>query len=67
MALQSHQREWIRVLLLGYPVVYSVAALHAVYSSTWWKTVLKGLALSLAYFMSLYFATTLIAIWAIFE
>lgn len=57
--------EWIRVLVKGYLVVYSVAALHAVYTSSWWKTVLKGLGLSLAYVVSLFIATTLLGIWTI--
>ncbi len=59
--------EWIRVLLMGYLAVYSAAALHAVYAASWWKTVLKGLGLSLAYLVSLFIATTLIGIWTIVE
>ena len=59
--------EWIRVLLMGYLVVYSAAALHAVYAASWWKTVLKGLGLGLAYLVSLFIATTLIGIWTIVE
>jgi hypothetical protein len=57
--------EWIGLLLQGYLIVYSVMALHAVYTSAWWKTVLKGLVVGLAYAASLYVATALIAIWAI--
>jgi hypothetical protein len=56
---------WLGALLAGYLLVYSVAALHAVYASTWWKTVLKGLAIGLAYVASLYAATRLIEVWAI--
>jgi hypothetical protein len=59
--------EWIRSLLQGYLFLYFVAALHAVYASAWWKTVLKGLAVGIAYAASLGVATTLIAIWAIIE
>lgn len=59
--------EWIHVLLLGYLAAYSVAALHAVYFSSWWQTALKALGLSLAYFVSLYIATTLIEVWTIIE
>jgi hypothetical protein len=59
--------EWLSVLLKGYLVVYSVAALHAVYTSSWWKTVLKGLGLGLAYLVSLFIATTAIGIWTIVE
>ena len=59
--------EWARLLLQGYLVVYSVAAVRAVYSSAWWKTLLKGLAVGLAYAASLTIATILIAVWAIVE
>jgi Protein of unknown function (DUF3667) len=57
--------EWTRLLLQSYLVVYSVAALHAVYSSAWWKTLLKGLAVGLAYAASLFIAVALIGVWAI--
>ncbi|HEY0800285.1 MAG TPA: DUF3667 domain-containing protein [Steroidobacteraceae bacterium] len=56
---------WIELLLKAYLFVYSVAALHAVYTSAWWKTVLKGLVVGLAYAASLSVATTLITVWAI--
>jgi hypothetical protein len=59
--------EWIRVLVEAYLIVYSVMALHAVYASAWWATVLKGLLIGLAYAASLLMATTLIGIWAIIE
>jgi hypothetical protein len=59
--------QWIHVLLLAYLVVYSLAALHAVYGSSWWKTALKTLGLSLAYFTSLYITTMLIEVWTIVE
>ena len=46
--------------------MYSVVALHAVYRSAWWKTVLKGLAVGVAYAASLYVTTTwLIPVWVI--
>lgn len=56
---------WIDMLLAAYLLGYSVMALHAVYGSAWWKTVLKGLAVGLAYAASLVVATTLVALWAI--
>jgi hypothetical protein len=59
--------EWIRMLVQAYLIVYSVAALHAVYVSAWWRTVLKGLLIGLAYAASLLMTTTLIAIWAVIE
>jgi hypothetical protein len=58
---------WIRLPLAGYLFVYSVMALHAVYRSPWWKTVLKGLAIGVAYITSLIMATSLVAIWTIIE
>jgi hypothetical protein len=58
---------WIRLPLEAYLVVYSAAALRAVYPSAWWKTLLKGLAVGLAYAASLVVATALIAVWAIVE
>jgi hypothetical protein len=59
--------EWIRMLVQAYLIVYSVAALHAVYVSAWWTTVLKGLLIGLAYAASLLMATILIGIWAVIE
>lgn len=59
--------EWMRLPLQGYLVVYSAMALHAVYSSAWWKTLLKGLAVGLAYAVSLAVATILMAVWAVLE
>jgi hypothetical protein len=41
--------------------VYSVVALHAVYASAWWATVLKGLLIGFAYAVSLLMATILMA------
>jgi hypothetical protein len=58
--------QWIRWLLEGYLLVYSVVALHAVYRSAWWKTVLKGLAVGVAYAASLYVTTIwLIPVWVV--
>jgi hypothetical protein len=56
--------EWIRWLVEAYLIVYSVVALHAVYASAWWATVLKGLLIGLAYAASLLMATILMGIWA---
>jgi hypothetical protein len=58
---------WIRMLVEAYLIAYSVVALHAVYASAWWSTVLKGLLIGLAYAASLLMATILIGIWAILE
>jgi hypothetical protein len=55
---------WIRMLVESYLVVNSVIALHAVYASAWWATVLKGLLIGLAYAASLLMATILMGIWA---
>ncbi len=58
--------QWLGMLLKIYLFVYSVAALHAVYSAAaWWKTALKGLAIGLAYVVSLGVATVLMAVGAI--
>ena len=57
--------EWSRALLQVYLCVYTVMALRAVYPAAWWKTVLKGLAIGVAYLASLAVATTMIAVWAI--
>ena len=51
----------------AYLAVYSVVALHAVYASAWWATVLKGLLIGIAYAASLIVATILIGIWTIIE
>jgi hypothetical protein len=59
--------EWIRMLVDAYLIVYSVVALHAVYASAWWATVLKGLLIGFAYAASLLMATMLIGIWAVIE
>jgi hypothetical protein len=46
--------------------VYSVVALHAVYRSAWWKTVLKGLAVGVADAASLLVTTIwLIPVWTV--
>lgn len=58
---------WVRMLVEVCLIVYSVAALRAVYASAWWATVLKGLLIGFAYAASLYMATLLIGIWAILE
>jgi hypothetical protein len=59
--------EWIRMLVAAYLIVYSVVALHAVYASAWWATVLKGLLIGIAYAASLLMATMLISVWAVIE
>ena len=59
--------DWSRKLVEGYMFVYSVMALHAVYQSAWWKTVLKGMAIGVAYLTSLFVATVTIAIWTFIE
>ena len=56
---------WIRMPVAAYLIVYSVAALHAVYASAWWATVLKGLLIGFAYAASLLVATILMSIWGI--
>jgi hypothetical protein len=58
---------WIQVLMQAYLVVYSVMALHSVYKSAWWATVLKALTIGLAYAASLIMATILIGIWVLIE
>jgi Protein of unknown function (DUF3667) len=67
MALVLPIPPWARMLLTGYLFVYTVIALHAVYLSAWWKTVLKGLAIGVAHVASLILATTAIAMWIIIE
>ncbi|HEY2676551.1 MAG TPA: DUF3667 domain-containing protein [Steroidobacteraceae bacterium] len=59
--------QWVRWLLQGYLVLYSVAALHAVYLSAWWKTLFKGALIGMAYAASLLMATQSLAVWAIIE
>jgi hypothetical protein len=59
--------DWSRKLVEGYMFVYSVMALHAVYHSAWWKTLLKGMAIGVAYLTSLFVATVTIAIWTFIE
>jgi hypothetical protein len=56
---------WVELTVLGYLLVYSVMALHAVYASPWWKSALKALALAIAYVASLLTATMLIVLWTI--
>jgi Protein of unknown function (DUF3667) len=60
--------QWIRWLLEGYLLGYGVVALHAVYRSAWWATVLKGLVVGVAYAASLYVTTTwLMPVWALLD
>jgi hypothetical protein len=60
--------QWIRWLLEGYLLVYGVVALHAVYRSAWRTTVLKGLAVGIAYAASLFVTTTwLMPVWALLD
>jgi hypothetical protein len=59
--------DWSRKLVEGYLFVYSVMALHAVYRSAWWKTVLKGMVIGAAYLASLFVATVTIVIWTFIE
>lgn len=54
-------------ILAGYLFVYTVMALHAVYGSSWWKTVLKGLAIGAAHLASLMVATAVVAVWTLIE
>jgi Protein of unknown function (DUF3667) len=54
---------WIQRLLQVYSFVYSVAALHRVYASTWPMTVFKGLLIGAVYALSLDAATGLISFW----
>ena len=57
--------EWFRILVEAFLIVYCVVALHAVYASAWWATVLKGLLIGFAYAASLLMATILIGIWSV--
>ena len=59
--------DWSRMLVEGYLFVRSVTAIHAVYQSAWWKTVLKGTVIGVDYFASLFVATVAIAIWTFIE
>jgi hypothetical protein len=55
-------------VLEGYLLGYGVVALHAVYRSAWWATVLKGLVVGVAYAASLYVTTTwLMPVWALLD
>jgi len=65
MVLMLPIPEWVRIPLAGYLLVYTVIALHTVYRSAWWMTVLKGMAISAAHIASLILATTAMAIWAV--
>jgi hypothetical protein len=67
MLLMLPLPEWARMLLAGYLFVYTVMALHAVYRSAWWKTVLKGMVIGAAHFVSLVLGAMTIAIWTILE
>jgi hypothetical protein len=58
---------WIRILVEIYLIVSSVMALHAVYASAWWASVLKGLLIGFAYAASLLMATIMMGIWAVIE
>jgi hypothetical protein len=56
---------WIQIVLQVYMVFYTLFALHRVYASPWWQTVLKGLAVGAAYGAALSVATLLIAVWTL--
>jgi hypothetical protein len=55
---------WLQAPLQLYLIVYTIIALRAVYAAAWWKTILKGLAIGLAYMASLLIATVVISVWA---
>jgi hypothetical protein len=65
LALIPSPPGWIQLLVLGFLVIYSFMALHAVYRASWLLTILKGAAITVAYIASLLLATTLIVVWAI--
>ena len=67
MLLMLSIPAWAGVLVEGYLIVYTVMALHAVYRSAWWKTVLKGMVIGAAYLASLFVATVTIVIWTFIE
>jgi hypothetical protein len=58
---------WIQMGLEAYLVIYSVAALRAVYRSSWLTTALKAIAVGAAYAVSLFIATTLISVWTLMK
>jgi hypothetical protein len=57
--------QWLEWVLELYLFVYSVTALHAVYGSAWWSSVLKGLVLAVAYVATLSMVATVMAVWAL--
>lgn len=52
----------MREILQGYLLVYTVMAMHTVYGSAWWKTVLTALVIGTAYLASLMMAVAVTAI-----
>jgi hypothetical protein len=67
MLLMLPIRGWSWKLVEGYLFVYSVMALHAVYQSAWWKTVLRGVVIGVAFRVSLFLATVTITFWTFIE
>lgn len=53
---------WLQWGLELYLFVYTVIALHVVYGSAWWSSVLKGLAVAAAYIVTLGTAAVVLAI-----
>jgi hypothetical protein len=53
---------WLQWALELYLFVYTVIALHVVYGSAWWSSVLKGLAVAAAYIVTLGTAAVVLAI-----
>jgi hypothetical protein len=67
MAMIMPIPQWARMLFAGYLFAYTVMALHAVYRSAWWKTVLKGMVIGVAHIACLVVATTAFAVWTILK
>ena len=55
----------LKALVQGSVFVYLLLALHTVYRGPWWQTALKGVAIAVAYLITLGAATMLIAGWTL--
>ena len=56
---------WMQPVEVLYMAGYAFTALHTVYPTAWWATLLKGAAITVAYLTSLMLVTGAIAIWSL--
>lgn len=59
--------QWFKAAFLVYLFVFSFLSLQRVYGGPVWQTLVKGIAVALAYLASLLAATAILGVWALLE